>query len=73
MSDFIHHDVARTVDMIDQPGSVLPLRFRPGEQAAQLMWAQQFTGEANGFNKLQAAQTGKPAGGVQSRSVRTTK
>ena len=73
MSELIHHDVARTVDMIDQPGSVLPLRFRPGEQAAQLMWAQQFTGEANGFNKLQAAQTGKPAGGVQSRSVRTTK
>ncbi len=74
MSELVHHDVARTVDMIDQEGTVPPLRFRPSEQAAQALWSQQqFTGEANGLNKLQAAQTGKPTGGVQSRSVRTTK
>lgn len=41
-----HPDVARTVDLIDQPSAVLPMRFRPGERIAQLMWAQQFKGSA---------------------------
>jgi hypothetical protein len=46
MAELLPHDVARTVDLIDQPGSALPLRFLPGEQAARLLWAQTFTGDA---------------------------
>jgi len=73
LADLVHHDVARTVDMIDQPGTVLPLRFRPGEQVAQLMWAQQFRGDAIGLAKLIAAQGTPPApSSVHERQVRTT-
>ncbi len=74
MSDLVHHDVARTVELLDQPGSVPPLRFRAGEQTARLLWAQQFTGEASGLSKLQEAKhpAGVTSGGVQSRSVRTS-
>ena len=76
MAELVHHDVARTIDMIDQPGTALPMRLRPGEQAARLLWAQQFTGEAVGLSKLQEArpvapETAKPTG-LQSRSVRTS-
>lgn len=71
MAEIIPHDVARTLDMLDQPGNLTPLRFRQGEQAAQLMWAQQFTGEAIGIAKLEAAQKGTPAA-FPTRAVRTT-
>lgn len=71
MAEIIPHDVARTLDMLDQPGNLTPLRFRQGEQAAQLLWAQQFTGEAVGIAKLEAAQKGMPSA-VQTRAVRTT-
>ncbi len=71
MAEIIPHDVARTLDMLDQPGTLTPLRFRQGEQAAQLLWAQQFTGEAIGIGKLEAAQKGTPAA-FPTRAVRTT-
>lgn len=41
-----HPDVARTLDMIDDNGEIRPMRFRPGQQVAQVMWAQQFQGRA---------------------------
>jgi hypothetical protein len=73
LADLVHHDVARTVDMIDQPGTALPLRFRPGEQLAQLMWAQQFRGDPIGLSKLLAAQSAEPAPStLHERQVRTT-
>jgi uncharacterized protein YcbK (DUF882 family) len=73
LADLVHPDVARTVDMIDQPGTALPLRFRPGEQLAQLMWAQQFRGDPIGLSKLLAAQGTDPAASsVHGRQVRTT-
>jgi uncharacterized protein YcbK (DUF882 family) len=41
-----HPDLAKTLEMLDQGTSVPPMRLRVGSQAAQLMWAQQFRGEA---------------------------
>ena len=38
--------------MLDQAGSVPPMRLRPGSQTAQLMWAQQFKGEAINLSSL---------------------
>jgi uncharacterized protein YcbK (DUF882 family) len=71
--ELVHHDVARTLDMLDQPASILPLRFRPGEQTAQLMWAQEFRGDPVGLAKLFEAQANDPgAPHLQNRSVRTT-
>ena len=71
MSEMLPHDVARTIDMIDQQGTVLPLTFRPGEQTAQLMWAQQFTGQAVEPAKIQGAPSNSGSA-VHSRSVKTT-
>jgi uncharacterized protein YcbK (DUF882 family) len=72
-ADLVHHDVARTLDMLDQPGTALPLRFRPGEQMAQLMWAQQFRGDPIGLAKLYEAQSNAPIpANLQNRNVRTT-
>lgn len=73
LANLVHHDVARTVDMIDQPGTALPLHFRPGEQLAQLMWAQQFRGDAVGMSKLLAAMRTDPApSSIHERQVNTT-
>jgi uncharacterized protein YcbK (DUF882 family) len=72
-ADLVHHDVARTIDMLDQPGSALPLRFRPGEQMAQLMWANQFRGDAIGLAKLFEAQASDiTSSSLANRNVRTT-
>jgi hypothetical protein len=72
-ADLVHHDVVRTIDMLDQPGSALPLRFRPGEQMAQLMWANQFRGDAIGLAKLFEAQASDiTSSSLANRNVRTT-
>ena len=72
-ADLVHHDVARTLDMLDQPGTALPLRFRPGEQMAQLMWANQFRGDPIGLAKLFEAQVSDIASSsLANRNVRTT-
>ena len=42
---FERPDIARTVDLLDQTGSVPPMRLKPAAKMAQLMWAQQFSGE----------------------------
>lgn len=69
----VHHDVARTIDMLDQPGSALPLRFRPGEQMAQLLWANQFRGDPIGLAKLFESQASDiTSSSLANRNVRTT-
>jgi uncharacterized protein YcbK (DUF882 family) len=70
LAQLVHHDVASTLDFIDQEGAVLPLRFRPGEQVAQLMWAQQFQGSAVDMSRLSPSPPA--AAGLSSRAVRTS-
>lgn len=75
-------DVARTLDLLDEEGQILPMRFHPGAQTAQVMWAQQFKGGAVNLGALgravDAADNDAAAspgagftGGLSSRSVRT--
>ncbi len=52
LATLVAHDVARTLEMIDQPVSRLPLHFRPSAQVAALMWSQRFTGSAVGLDRL---------------------
>jgi uncharacterized protein YcbK (DUF882 family) len=47
-----HPDLAKTLEMLDQMGSIPPMRLRPGSQTAQLMWVQQFKGEAINLSSL---------------------
>ncbi len=72
MADFVAHDIAKTVDMIDQQTLVPPLKFRPGQQIAHLMWSQQFTGEAIGIGKLRADDDLPSTTGLQRRTVKTS-
>jgi uncharacterized protein YcbK (DUF882 family) len=52
LARMVHPDLNKTLEMLDQAGSVPPMRLRPGSQAAQLMWAQQFKGEAIDLSSL---------------------
>jgi hypothetical protein len=52
LARIVHPDLAKTLEMLDQAGSVPPMRLRPGSQTAQLLWAQQFKGEAINLSSL---------------------
>jgi uncharacterized protein YcbK (DUF882 family) len=71
LADLVAHDVARTLEMIDQPVSRLPLHFRPSAQVAAMMWSQRFSGSAVGLDRLLEP---VPAGAspMQPRAVQTT-
>jgi uncharacterized protein YcbK (DUF882 family) len=69
----VHPDVARTLDLLDEDQIILPLRLRPGRQVAEVMWAQQFQGQAVNLRALEptAPPRAVPAG-LASRSVKTS-
>lgn len=52
LARMVHPDLNRTLDMLDQGGSVPPMRLRPGAQTAQILWAQEFKGEAINLSSL---------------------
>ena len=52
LARIVHPDLSKTLEMLDQAGSVPPMRLRPGSQTARLMWAQQFKGEAINLSSL---------------------
>jgi uncharacterized protein YcbK (DUF882 family) len=52
LARMVHPNLNRTLEMLDQAASVPPMRLRPGSQTAQLMWAQQFKGEAINLSSL---------------------
>lgn len=70
LADFVKPDVARTLEMIDQPVSRLPLHFRPTPHVAALMWSQQFTGNAVGLDRLSSAS--RQSAAIQPRPVQTS-
>src|SRR5690606_20441455 len=70
LADFVKPDVARTLEMIDQPVSRLPLRFRPPPHVAALMWSQQFTGNAVGLDRLSSAS--RQSAAIHPRPVQTS-
>ena len=52
LARMVHPDLNKTLEMLDQAVSVPPMRLRPGPQTAQLMWAQEFKGEAINLSSL---------------------
>ena len=66
----VHPNLARTLDLLDDKQIVLPMRLRPGDQIAEVLWAQQFRGNAVDFkaHETDAAR----ATGLTSRTVKTT-
>lgn len=67
-----HPDVAQTLELIDDIGAVLPMRFRPGQQVAQVMWAQQFQGSAVHLDALEELDQSRAATGISERAVQTS-
>lgn len=67
-----HPDVAATLEMIDDEGAIAPMRFRPGQQIAQVLWAQQFQGKAVHLDALQEIDANNRASGIENRAVRTS-
>lgn len=71
LADFVKHDVSRSLEMIDQPVSGLPLHFRPTPHVAASMWSQQFKGSAVGLNRLHAPAE-SDTGPARPRAVKTS-
>ena len=74
MSEIVPHDVARTIDMLDQlETTTANLRFRPTEAAAGMLWAQQFTGTSFSPDRLRQAESeADRLVGLKNRIVRTS-
>lgn len=66
-------DVRKTLAMINDDMSSPPMRLRPGQQMAELLWSKEFRGQAVGLNDLAAERSApQPDGGVADRLVKTT-
>ena len=68
-----HPDVALTLETLDDEGAVQPMRFRPGQQVAQAMWAQQFEGKAVHVEALEELDRAPRLTGIENRQVQTSK
>jgi uncharacterized protein YcbK (DUF882 family) len=64
LARLVHPDLGKILEMMDQEHAAPPLRLRPGLQAARLLWAQEFTGEAVNVSSL-ADPAGAPAAASQ--------
>jgi uncharacterized protein YcbK (DUF882 family) len=71
LARMVHPDLAKTLEFIDQGLSALPMRLRVGPQTAEVMWAQQFKGEAVNFFTLTDPDRSGPASSVNNRLVHT--
>jgi uncharacterized protein YcbK (DUF882 family) len=67
----VHPDVAKTLELIDQAGGMPPMRLRPTLQTAELMWAQQFQGQAVNLSSM-IDNPAPTANAVPNRKVQTT-
>jgi uncharacterized protein YcbK (DUF882 family) len=71
LAQMIHPDLTRILELIDQAASAPPMRLRPGSQLAQLMWAQQFRGDAINLAGVQEVSGGVQPAGLANRKVLT--
>ncbi len=67
-----HPDVGKTLELLDAEGAIQPMKFRPGQQVAQVLWAQQFQGNAVHLDALKELDQGRIASGIENRSVKTS-
>ena len=66
-------DVQKTLAMLEDDMTSPPMRLRPGQQLAELLWSKEFRGQAVGLLDLAAERSApESAGGVADRLVKTT-
>lgn len=67
-----HPNFAQTLDLLTADMSAPPMRLRPGQQTAELLWSKEFSGQVVHLADLiPAADTAKP-GGLNERLVKTS-
>lgn len=72
LADLVHPDVQKTLELIGDEGIVLPMRMRPGEQLAELLWARQFSGEAVDLTGMTREFVPTSGTGIANRAVATS-
>ncbi len=55
LATLVHPDAAQAIDMLDDEGTVLPLRFGGGQLQTAMAWAQAFSGSAVHLQDLEDA------------------
>jgi len=73
LARMVHPNVARTFDMIDDEGRILPMKLRPGEQMAQLLFAKEFRGQAVDLSAIEDAYAKAAAAAPQGLAERMVK
>jgi len=63
-------DVARTLDLLNGDGAILPMRFHPGAQTARLLWAQEFKGGAVNLGMFGESAADEVPAGLARRTVK---
>lgn len=73
LQTLVHPDPDKAIDMIDDEGVALPMRFGAGHQQTAMAWAQEFRGDSVDLDSLAAAPQSPNASARQlvSRSVKT--
>src|SRR5262249_10992407 len=71
LARMVHPDLARTLEVLDQGNSAAPMRLRPGSKTAQLLWAQQFKGEAINLSSLIDPEASAAQARIANRRVQT--
>ena len=77
LTRMVHPDVRQTLELLGEDRDALPMRLRQGQQVVELMWAQQFKGNAVDLSALRSStvagdDAGDPIGQLARRSVRTS-
>ncbi len=65
-------DVAATLNVLDDVGGIVPMKFRPGRQLAEVMWSQQFQGKAVHVEALREIESSRLPAGLENRAVQTS-
>jgi uncharacterized protein YcbK (DUF882 family) len=73
LARMVHPDLARTLDLLDQEVIAPSMRLRPGSQVAQMLWAQEFKGEAINLSSLMDPAGTEVAGVFRDRKVQTSR
>jgi hypothetical protein len=72
LQTLVHPDVPMTLEMLDDEGTVLPMRFGAGQLQTAMAWAQEFSGSAVHLESMAAAPEAQPAAPqLVSRAVKT--
>ena len=73
LARMVHPNLARTLELLDQEVIAPSMRLRPGSQVAQMLWAQEFKGEAIDLSSLIDAGASDTEGVFRDRVVQTSK